>query len=67
MCECIEKIDGMLEPRNTKLGLTIVFSNPPKTYPSLVTEQIEKGRGKPKAAAMLPSFCPFCGAKYERA
>lgn len=67
MCECIEKIDEMLKPHNTKLGLTVVFGQPVTVFPSLETEQIEKGRGKPKAKAMLPSFCPFCGTKYEAA
>lgn len=64
-CECIEKVDKLLAPRNTRLGLTIVFSNPMSELPTLVVEQIEKGRGKPKAVTMFPSFCPFCGTKYK--
>lgn len=64
-CECISTVNKLLQPRNTRLGLTFVFSDPISELPTLVVEQIEKGRGKPKAVAMLPSFCPFCGTKYK--
>lgn len=67
MCGCIDRIDELLKPYNTKLGLTITFGKNLDALPALVTEQIEKGRGKKKATAMLPSFCPFCGTKYEKA
>ncbi|MHC1549427.1 hypothetical protein [Phyllobacterium sp. K27] len=55
-----------MKPRNTKLSLTITFGSTLDAFPSIGTEQIEKGRGKQKAVAMLPSFCPFCGEKYEK-
>jgi hypothetical protein len=62
MCGCIQHIDELLKPHNTRLGLTLMFVGDP--LPSIVTEQLEKGRGKPRAKAMIPSFCPFCGEKY---
>lgn len=64
-CNCITTVNKLLSTRNTKLGLTFVFSDPISDLPTLVVEQIEKGRGKAKAVAMLPSFCPFCGTKYK--
>ncbi|RWE55180.1 MAG: hypothetical protein EOS24_23790 [Mesorhizobium sp.] len=66
-CECIETVNQKLSPRNTRLALTITFAAPGlNAFPSIGTEQIEKGRGRPKAIGMIPSFCPFCGTKYER-
>jgi hypothetical protein len=67
MCECVTRIDQLLKPHNTKLALTITFGAKCEAYPTIQTEQVEKGRGKAKAQAMLPTFCPFCGDKYEAA
>lgn len=66
MCNCISTIDEALKPHNTKLALTITFGGKCEAYPTIQTEQVEKGRGKPKAKAMLPSFCCFCGEAYAR-
>lgn len=65
-CGCADKVDAMLAERNTRLTRAIVFSNNRGDNPNLmiVTEQIETGRGKPKASGMFPSHCPFCGVKY---
>lgn len=64
-CDCIRTLDAQLKPYNTRLGVTLVFGKTSAVYPTLVTEQVEKGRGKAKAKAMLPTFCPFCGVKYD--
>lgn len=58
-CECISKVNAELKPRNTRLALSIVATG--GAYPTIQTEQIEKGRGKPKALVAVPSYCPFCG------
>jgi len=65
-CTCADDIDVKLAERNTRLERAIMFGPHPSTGPHLMlrTEQIEKGRGKPKAAAMFINFCPFCGVKY---
>jgi hypothetical protein len=67
MCECIAVMDKALAERNTKLALTFTFGGGLSTYPTIQTEQVEKGRGKKKAIGVIPSFCCFCGEKYERA
>lgn len=66
-CTCIETVNAKLGPRNTRLTLPIVF-NRKEGEPErlmIVTEQIETGRGKAKAAGMFASYCPFCGTKYQ--
>lgn len=63
MCGCIQKLDGMLAPQNTRL-VTTLFGNPPRVV--LRTEQVETGRGKAKAAHLLATFCPFCGDRYVK-
>ena len=65
-CDCIKSIDEKLAPRNTRLALTITLTKNLDAFPTIATEQIDKGRGRPKAVSMIPSFCPFCGVKYER-
>ncbi len=64
-CDCLDKVDEMLASRNTRLVQAIRFGKPDGN-PNLMlqTEQIEKGRGKPKAVGMFLSHCPFCGKRY---
>lgn len=66
-CNCVEEVNAKLVSRNTRLTQALVLtgdraSNNPNLM--LETEQIETGRGKPKAAAMFLSCCPFCGERY---
>ena len=64
-CDCIEKLDEQLAERNTRLSTLLVFSKPGGVFPYIATEQIERGRGKPKAVTMFPTYCPFCGVRYR--
>lgn len=66
-CNCADEVDLKLAARNTQLTRAIVFGSGRSGNPNLMlqTEQIETGRGKPKAVSMFPTFCPFCGARYE--
>jgi hypothetical protein len=64
-CKCINEMNQELGKHNTRLSLMITFDG--GTYPAIGTEQIERGRGKARAKAVLPTYCPFCGAKYDHA
>lgn len=55
-CDCIKIVDEKLRPRNTRLVVTITLGAELNSFPSIRTEQIEKGRGRPKAIGMVPSF-----------
>lgn len=65
-CSCIADVDAMLAERNTRIMLPIMLGADQTSRPMIVTEQIEKGRGKKKAVGMFATFCPFCGVKYQR-
>lgn len=63
-CKCAETVNSKLVEHNTRLTQAIVFGDRDDDCLMLVTEQIEKGRGKPKAVSMFLTYCPFCGTKY---
>lgn len=63
--KCFDEADEMLAKRNTRLTFPIMLGSDQTKLPMIVTEQIEKGRGKQKAIAMFASYCPFCGANLH--
>jgi hypothetical protein len=66
MCECITKVNAALAGDNTQLGITVVIGGQTSSLPTIVTEKVNtKLRKGP--VAVIPSFCPFCGEKYEKA
>ncbi len=65
-CECVEVVNEKLASRNTRLVQAMMFVEVKHDCLMLETEQIEKGRGKPKAVSMFLTYCPFCGLKYEK-
>lgn len=62
MCNCISNINADLKSHNTLLVFTLL-GNPPRVI--IDTTQIETGRGKKKAVAVVATYCPFCGERYE--
>lgn len=65
-CNCIEEMDRKLEPHNTKLGVTFGFGRDGSCYtlPHINTEKMVK-RTRVGPALAIPTFCPFCGERYE--
>ncbi|MGO7089435.1 hypothetical protein AB9E14_23455 [Rhizobium leguminosarum] len=63
-CTCIQTVNEKLATLNTRLTQAWKMGDSPDEGLMLETDQIEKGRGKPKAVAVFLTFCPFCGVKY---
>ena len=64
-CTCIETVNAKLATRNTRLSQAWKISGETKDEGLMLeTEQIETGRGKPKAVSIFLNYCPFCGVKY---
>lgn len=64
-CNCIDIVDAKLAPRNTRIMLPIMLGADQTARPMIVTDQIQGGRGKPKAVGLFATFCPFCGIRYD--
>lgn len=65
MCDCIERTDALLADRNTRLVVFLSLAGKP-TRPMIATEVREKKRGA-GCVTLMPTFCPFCGERYEEA
>lgn len=68
-CNCIEEMDAKLVEHNTRLVVTFGFprdGRPAYVRPKLGTEKIET-RKRGAAVLVIPTFCPFCGERYEPA
>ncbi|WP_018900377.1 hypothetical protein [Rhizobium sp. 2MFCol3.1] len=63
-CSCIETVNEQLSKHNTRLTQAMMFHKAAHPGLMLETEQVETGRGKPKAVSMFLTYCPFCGEKY---
>ncbi len=61
-CECIDIMNKGLAPRNAELDTA--FNVRGDFYPRLATRKINT-RLRDKGPMVLPTFCPFCGVKYE--
>ena len=63
-CQCRAEIEKKLEDagHNTRIKRYYTIGGAGFGLPwPIETEQVEKGRGKKKAAALFASYCPFCG------
>lgn len=65
-CGCIDKINALLEPKNTgiELGLTINFKDGSQGDCLRIATYKLDVKKKGRATNLLALFCPFCGVKY---
>lgn len=64
-CKCLYLVDKELAKRNTRIVFLMHIPSMKPTTPMIATEQVERGRGKPKAAILGCSYCPFCGKEFD--
>ena len=64
-CDCIGKMDKLLEPKNMRLVRTVPFRDGDSAMVAVRVERIRTGRGTIKPVNVIASYCPFCGQKYN--
>lgn len=66
-CTCLSNFNEMLKEHNTEIDITFSVprdGGPMRAFPKISTSKIEtRKRVGPVIAA--PTFCPFCGQRYE--
>ncbi len=64
-CSCIEQMDELLKKES--LSLELVFSISGKVWPGIfaTNEDVRKKGGRKIRKIMVPTYCPWCGKKYE--
>lgn len=68
-CTCVADFNAKLREHNTRIVETFGFprdGRPIFTRPKIQTEKIES-RKRVGPAIAVPTFCPFCGKRYEPA
>ncbi|MDC7808821.1 hypothetical protein [Sphingomonas koreensis] len=66
-CTCVADFNVKLAEHNTRIVETFGFprdGRPIFTRPKIQTEKIEP-RKRVGPAIAVPTFCPFCGTRYE--
>lgn len=66
MCDCIATINEKLRPQNARLSLTLTFGGDVTAYPHIPLEKLDKSKRGKAPTAFIPSYCPFCGEKYQK-
>ena len=67
MCDCIEKVNKLLEDKNTKLDIPIFLNFSGKMTADRVRISTVKrdDKNKKKPVMIQPVYCPFCGVDYS--
>lgn len=66
MCECIEQINKLLEPKNARLETAFTHGKGKiESHVFFNTEKIDKSKRGKSAPKIFPSYCAFCGEKLE--
>lgn len=68
MCDCMNRVNEKLQPRNTKLSVAFCLSRDLGEMDTMIMIQTEKvdTKSRVKPTSVIPTFCPFCGVKYPR-
>lgn len=61
MCDCVNRVNGAIEPTGNRLSLMLFFDGSP-SLPIIATTPVGK---KSKKMSLTSPFCPFCGVKYS--
>jgi hypothetical protein len=67
MCDCITTMDDKLKDHNTRISVGFLLdrlSGGMSLRPIIATEKIDK-KARIKMVEPIPTYCPFCGEKYE--
>lgn len=67
-CTCMTAINDHLKLHNTRLSTSFTFTRDlagMDVLPMIMVEKIDTKQRK-RPMNVVPTFCPFCGAKYPR-
>jgi hypothetical protein len=67
-CECLNTVDQRMRDagHNCRIARSYLLDGPKVgIFPTITTQLIEKKRGE-KPLALIPTFCPFCGERYNK-
>jgi hypothetical protein len=66
MCDCASNMNEMLVEKNTRLACAFrIVRGHLVAIPTLLSTEKINRYGPQKLPLVVPTFCPFCGVKYD--
>ena len=65
-CMCIDKLNEKLEEDERRAKLEVTFTMDGQMYPYMSAIYRKGTQIKERHIAIIPTFCPFCGKRYEK-